>query len=458
MNVTGATPAAVGRALSDVRSAARQAGERGRLFARHPVEQFRVTVERTGFGYPAQVVFLIDVVLVAVSTIAVAQRIGAGYLPSWLPILAALLTCVHWPLHVLFDILPKPLLITVLTMSAVALFLAQPVPNDAAPFILIAAAGEIAAITPMIASIPAACAMIAELMFFESIGHMSIGLPIYGFAVLCGWMTGQMMNYQRRYLYQEREYQEVRSAQAADEERRRIAREVHDVIAHSLSITLLHVTAARHALQTDRDVDEAVDALTDAERLGRQAMADIRRTVGLLDQRPASMTPEPGLDDIGELVADCVRAGLEVDYCLEGNSTGISAGLGLALYRISQESLANIAKHAPGSKAELRIILCSKEISVTVTNTLPAGVIARPGRGMGLSGMRQRIALVGGTLTAGPTDDAWRVEAHIPHNPQALCVATAAEDSLRTVLQSMARKVQGAGTDTTKPNVPWESV
>ncbi|MGV9411173.1 sensor histidine kinase [Nocardia sp. NPDC003693] len=455
MNVTGATPTSVGRALGavgrKVGSAGRalggtgltlrECGQRIRLFARHPVEQFRMNVERTGFGYPSQVVFLIDVVVLAIALIAVGQRIGEGYLPSVLPFVAALLTLAHWPLHVLFDVMPKPLLLTALTLTAVALFLAQPVQNDAAPFILIAVAGEVAAIAPMIVSIPVALTMIAQLMFFESIGHVDLGLPIYGFAVLCGWMTGQMMNYQRRYLYQEREYQEVRALQAADEERRRIAREVHDVIAHSLSITLLHVTAARHALQTDRDVDEAVDALADAERLGRQAMADIRRTVGLLDQRPASQTPEPGLEDIPELVEDFVRAGMNVDYSLCGDTTRVSAGIGLALYRISQESLSNIAKHAPGARATVRIVLSAKEVAVEVRNTLAAGALPRTGRGMGISGMRQRAALLGGTLTSGPLADGWHVHARIPlTSGQLACMAAVAEDSLWTVLQSMTRK------------------
>ncbi|MRH93182.1 histidine kinase [Nocardia sp. SYP-A9097] len=440
MNVTDATPKAAERALRDVQDWAWASGHRIREFARHPVTEFRRNAEQ--FGYPANIVALIDLVLFTVAAIAVFQRYDHGYWPSLLPVLALLLTYSTGPLYAFFGLVPKPLLIAAITMTAEAVFLAQPVPTDAAPFVLIAAAGEVAALAPMIASIPVALAMIAQLMFFSSIGHLDIGMPIWFFAVTCGWMTGQMLNYQRRYLYQERENQEVRAVQAADEERRRIAREVHDVIAHSLSITLLHVTAARHALQTDRDVDDAVEALTDAERLGRQAMADIRRTVGLLDQRPASQVPEPGLEDVEELVADFLRAGMAVDYRLDGDPSNISAGVGLALYRISQESLANIAKHAPGAPAKLRIMLCSRDITVDVRNTLPAGAALRPGRGMGISGMRQRISLLGGTLTAGPADDGWRVYARIPMTSQLACMAVSAEDSLRGVLQSVHRKLQ----------------
>ncbi|WP_067544631.1 sensor histidine kinase [Nocardia crassostreae] len=447
MNVTSATPAALGRALRELRGVPRASAERIRRFARNPAEEFRRNVERTEYGYPVPVVAMIDVVVVlVVGIIAMLHRYQDGYFPSVLPIVALVVLNLHLPLYAFLGIFPKPLIVTVLTMSAAALFLVQPVPTDIAPFVLFAAAGEVAAITPMLVSIPVACAMLAELVFFTSIGHVDLPLPVWVVGILCGWMVGQLLNYQRRYLFQERENQEVRAVQAADDERRRIAREVHDVIAHSLSITLLHVTAARHALQTDRDVDEAVDALTDAERLGRQAMADIRRTVGLLDQRPASQAPEPGLEDVGDLVADFVRAGMTVDYRLDGDAASVSAGIGLALYRISQESLANIAKHAPGARARLRIAISASEIRVDVSNTLPPGAAARPGRGMGISGMRQRIGLLDGTLTAGPYDGGWHVHARIPLTGEPVtglgCIAVAAEDSLRTALQSMTRKFE----------------
>ncbi|MCU1641107.1 MAG: Histidine kinase [Nocardia sp.] len=437
MNVTSATPGIAGRTLLDLRP--RDVADRSRRFVRHPVGEYRRYVEEMEFDYPVAAVFLVDVILIATGTGAVIQRALSGNVPNAAAFLALAMVYVAGPPCVVLSIPPRPLLFATVTMSAVALFLVQPVPVDVAPLILVAASGEIAAITATVASVPIAAAMIAELVFFGSAGHLD-GLPWFCFGIVFGWMTGQMLNYQRRYLYQERENQEVRAVQAADDERRRIAREVHDVIAHSLSITLLHVTAARHALATDRDVDDAVDALTDAERLGRQAMADIRRTVGLLGQRPALELPEPGLDDVDDLVADFVRAGMPVGYRLDGDPSGVTPGVGLALYRICQESLANIAKHAPGASAQLRIALCSKDIELTVTNSLPTGVTARPGRGMGISGMRQRIALLGGTLTADRAGEVWQVQAHIPLSGQTMCVATVAEDSLRTVLSSMARK------------------
>ncbi|QLY30020.1 histidine kinase [Nocardia huaxiensis] len=442
MNVTNATPRATGQTLRD---GARNSGERLRRFLRHPIDECRRNMAELPYDYPVAAMWLFDIMLLGVAVIGVLQRYS--YFPSPLPILALLTAYAIGPVYMVSGWLMPPVTMGIVTAVSGALFMVQPVNIDVAPFVLIAGAGQLGAIASSRVSLPFAGLYLLELLFFERIGYLDEGILMYGPAVLFGWMVGRMMQYQRKDLYQEREYQEIRAGQAADEERRRIAREVHDVIAHSLSITLLHVTAARHALQTDRDVDEAVDALTDAERLGRQAMADIRRTVGLLGERTSPQTPEPGLDDIPDLVADFVRAGMEVDCHVEGDPGGVTAALGLAVYRVSQESLANIAKHAPGAQAWVRIKLGVKDITVQVTNTLPAGAITRPGRGMGISGMRQRITLLGGILLAGRGGDGWRVEARIPMHgpdPHLPCVALArsADASVRSIVQSMTAKWQ----------------
>ncbi|MVU76431.1 histidine kinase [Nocardia sp. ET3-3] len=442
MNVTGATPETIGQVRQELREWLSESGVRARRFARDPLAELRRWVDSSGFDYPVSMVVLVDLMMFAIGTIAYAERVAAGYFPGGLPLAALLIIIMTGPPCVIFDFPPRPVLLATLAMVAVALFLIQPVPLDVAPLVLIVITGEIAAITRAAVGTAVGLAMFAELVFFGSIGHVDgLAFTWFSLGILFGWFTGQLLNYQRRYLYQERDYQHIRALQAAGEERRRIAREVHDVIAHSLSVTLLHVTAARHALQTDRDVDEAVDALADAERLGRQAMADIRRTVGLLDGHPASLRPEPGLDDIQDLVSDFVRAGMTIDFRTTGDPAQVSAGLGLAVYRICQESLANIAKHAPGAQAQVRIMLHARHIDLTVTNTLPTGAVARPGRGMGISGMRQRLAVLGGTLTAGVEDDGWLVRARIPTTGQLPCIA-AAEHGLRSVLSSMTNRPQ----------------
>ena len=139
------------------------------------------------------------------------------------------------------------------------------------------------------------------------------------------------MRTQRLLLAEQIRVHEALAEHAAADERRRIAREVHDAIAHSLSVTLLHVTGARRALQQDRDVDDAVEALEQAEQLGRQAMADIRRTVGLLDDSPMKIAPEPGIDDIEVLVQDFERAGLAVTLRVDGAPRRVSGAVELGL-------------------------------------------------------------------------------------------------------------------------------
>jgi signal transduction histidine kinase len=171
-------------------------------------------------------------------------------------------------------------------------------------------------------------------------------------------------------------------------------------------------------LQQDRDVDDAVEALEQAERLGRQAMADIRRTVGLLDSGPkktAQTTPEPGIDDIGVLVEGFERAGLAVTLRIDGTTRCVSAAVGLALYRITQESLANVAKHAPDSKSTVALSISAASARLAVNNQLPAAVAAAQSpEGRGLRGMRQRVELLGGAIDVGPTPDGWSVCAEIP--------------------------------------------
>lgn len=392
----------------------RQSRDRIVEFARQPVVSFQRRVEELPFDYPPSVIITVDLALLIVAIAAAVQR--HSYFPTALPIFAVLLTSAFGPMYAFLGVMPRPVTLGLFAMAAEALFLAQPVSPDLAPFILVAAAGEVSAIAPKRISVPTTVAMMVELVVFEANGHLQ-GLPSYLVSIAFGWMAGVMLQYQRRFLYQERGFQNIRAAQAADEERRRIAREVHDVIAHSLSITLLHLTAARRALQTDRDVDEAVDSLTEAEQLGRQAMADIRRTVGLLDARPSKQAPEPGVEDIAGLVGDFVRAGLDVRYVCPDDLRAVSPAVGLALYRIGQESLANVVKHAPGASASVRVAVDAAAVTLTVDNTLPAGVPAQPGKGMGISGMTQRAELLGGRLLAGQHDGGWSVRASIPLAP-----------------------------------------
>jgi signal transduction histidine kinase len=299
--------------------------------------------------------------------------------------------------------------------TAVMLFATStPIRGDFAPALLAVMVGAVGTLTYVGGGLLAAVSASALLLAASAL-HRLDAVPLYLGLVGGGFLIGCLMNTQRRLLVEQIQAQEALSEHAAADERRRIAREIHDVIAHSLSITLLHVTGARRALQQDRDVDDAVDALEQAEQLGRQAMADIRRTVGLLDHGPMKIAPEPGIDDIGVLVKDFERAGLDVALRVEGPTWRVSAAVGLALYRIAQESLANIAKHAPDSKSEVALDISTKTARLSVNNRLLAVVaVAQSPEGRGLRGMRQRVELLGGAIEVGPTHDGWSVCAEIP--------------------------------------------
>jgi signal transduction histidine kinase len=197
-------------------------------------------------------------------------------------------------------------------------------------------------------------------------------------------------------------------------ERRRIAREVHDLVGHSLSVVMLHVSGARHLLR--RDVDEAERALIEAERAGRGSLAEIRRTVGLLrDADGFGTSPIPGVDDLAELVGQYRRGGLDVALTVRGATTAIDSVTGLTLYRVTQESLANVAKHAPDGRATVDIDIGSDRATIQVANSVRERTSASPAGGVGIVGMQERAQAIGGDLLAGPTDSGWLVTAWLPH-------------------------------------------
>ena len=265
------------------------------------------------------------------------------------------------------------------------------------------------------------------------IGAVSIGMivvvarttsivngPVHLLDVVLGFVIGGMLRSQMRALTAERAARAGERERATLAERERIAREIHDLVAHSLSVTLLHITGARHAL---RDVDDPaaagfdvadVDAaLADAEQVGRRAMADIRQTVSTLTDGPAATRALPGAADIHGLVAQMELAGLDVEYAEDGDPSMLAHGTGLGLYRIAQESLANIAKHAPDATARVRFSVDQRRARLTVRNALPPEHTTDEG-GSGIAGMRARAAQLGATVVAGPEEGDWVVDVRMP--------------------------------------------
>lgn len=228
------------------------------------------------------------------------------------------------------------------------------------------------------------------------------------------WACGLAFRKQQETLVRLQRAQQELAAKAVGEERSRIAREVHDLVAHSLAVTMLHLTGARLAL-ADGEMAEAEAALTSAERLGRSSMAGIRRAVGLLSDPGAdpSWAPEPDERDVAVLVEDYRRAGATITLHAAGDSNDADPDVGLAVFRVVQESLANAVRHAPGQPVE--VLLRWREHGVDLTVTNPVAVAApRSADGHGLTGMRERVESLGGAVSAGPSDGTWCVSAAIP--------------------------------------------
>ncbi|HEX4657391.1 MAG TPA: histidine kinase [Streptosporangiaceae bacterium] len=194
------------------------------------------------------------------------------------------------------------------------------------------------------------------------------------------------------------------------EERNRIARDLHDVIAHSLTVSLLHVTSAR--LAVEYDPADAARALAEAERLGRQSLAEVRATMGLLRSEPAEgiAAPVPGADQVPRLIQQLRNAGADVALVVDGDARGLPATTGSTVYRIVQEALTNASKHAPGSPVLVTIVIHNGQADVTVDSAGPPG----QGSGLGLLSMQERAQAVGGTCTAGPGGRGWLVRACLP--------------------------------------------
>jgi signal transduction histidine kinase len=233
------------------------------------------------------------------------------------------------------------------------------------------------------------------------------------------WLTAHLLARQRRLLLALRAAQADLASRAVAEERHRIAREVHDVIAHALTVTLVQITGARHVMF--RDPAGADVALNEAERLGRQSLADIRRFIGLLGsvrQSESLVVPLPTLADLPDLVQNFRHAGLAGDLRVTGEAGQIAAASSLGLYRIAQEALANVAKHAPGAQVDVELVVDDGVARLRIADTGAAEAAelspAAGGSGLGIQGMRERAASIGGTLQVGPLEHGWLIECTLP--------------------------------------------
>lgn len=302
-------------------------------------------------------------------------------------------------------------------LTGIAVLVSFPVTDrviDPAPITLAFAVGEVTATDGGRRGLVAVGASAAVLAVFGD--YDSDVMPLFVGELLVGLVFGYMLRWQMRALAAEKSARHEESVRATLAERQRVAREIHDLVAHSLSVTMLHVTGARRALQQDADIPEAVEALTDAERIGRQAMADIRRTVGVLAADGSARddaSPLPDAGDLDRLVADFRGAGLVVDWTCTGDVRRLGGTAGLGVYRVVQESLANVVKHAPGSAVTVRLVVETGRARLTVCNPVLAGAVVGTD-GSGVAGMTSRVDQLGGRLAIGRSGDDWLVDLTVP--------------------------------------------
>jgi signal transduction histidine kinase len=255
-----------------------------------------------------------------------------------------------------------------------------------------------------------------ELAFFatEWVVKPDAGWSAWIAASVLTCSVGVLLRYQFDLVEQLRAAQSELASKARAEERNRIARDLHDVIAHTLTVSLLHVMSAR--LAVEHDPADASRSLAEAERLCRESLGEVRTAVGMLreDGDVEGLAPLPGVDGLPELVGRFRAAGVDVTLATEGEAGRLPATVGLALYRILQEALTNVVKHASGSAASVRLVIEPGTVRLSVHSTGTPG--AGRGSGHGLLSMRERAESLGGSCTAGPGDQGWLVRAVFPLN------------------------------------------
>ncbi|MFB8351181.1 sensor histidine kinase [Streptomyces niveus] len=287
------------------------------------------------------------------------------------------------------------------------------------------------------AAVPTLLVHIAAATYFTSGSNVYLRtLVVLALALVAAWMIGVSVRERREHAVEQRTQA---AAQAVAAERLRIARELHDMIAHSIGVIAIQAGVGSRVIGTQPD--EARKALVSIEATSRETLAGLRRTLGTLRRtgpdagaEPVSLDPTPGLADVERLAASTSKgAGVRVDLRWRGERRAIPADIDLSAYRVVQEAVTNVVRHAGTPSCRVTVEYGAGEVSVEVVDDgrgcEPAD-IDRAG-GWGLIGMRERVGLLDGRLTAGPRPEGgFRVEARLPVPGQA--ATTGAEAGART--------------------------
>ncbi|MHB8689149.1 MAG: sensor histidine kinase [Candidatus Dormibacteraceae bacterium] len=237
---------------------------------------------------------------------------------------------------------------------------------------------------------------------------------LFGLPVVLGYGVRN----RRAYTAQLEEQNRLLARQAASEERNRIAWELHDVIAHSVSVMVLQATAGARVAK--RDPSEAALAFGVIEETGHRALVELRRTVGVLrggKDSGADLLPQPGLGQLEQLIEQVQGAGLAVKLDVQGKPLLLPAGVDLSAYRIVQESLTNVLKHGHAGRAVVEVRYDDDSLVLEIRDDGHGPLASPAADGHGLAGMRERAAMLGGELVAGRFEGGFRVRVHLPVAP-----------------------------------------
>ena len=252
---------------------------------------------------------------------------------------------------------------------------------------------------PVVAQMTSNGALALALAFSPSLGKMAAALQ--SLQLLAFWLAGVLVRGRRQAVSMAARSAALQrqAEQAAAAERARIARELHDIVAHHLSVVVLHAAGARASGGADPVTLEEI------ENSGRQALTETRRLFGVL-REPGEETgraPQPGISELPALAGSLRAAGLEVSLSIDGDHAALPSAVNVSAYRIVQEALTNVLKHAGPARAEVTVGCAEGSVTIEVTDDGPGNPAPQPlTGGQGLVGMRERVAVFGGDLRAGP--------------------------------------------------------
>jgi len=355
------------------------------------------------------IVFPLAVVIVAALTFITEP-------PTVAIVVCLLIALVPWAFVASGGRVPPILLILVDTIAVSALVLQL---DDAtAMFIVIVAIAWAAAQGLRLASIigfVGAAAIVIVAMATEHDAFRQSGAVSWITGLAMGWFMGVLVNHQRQLSDDLTEARHELSLAAIRDERAMVAREVHDIVGHGLTVALLNISGARRHLS--KNPETAADALDRAEAVTRDSLETVRNVVGLLSSENQRFEPMPGGADVGAIVEQARESGLPVSLAMTGDPAELEPAVGLTLVRLLQESLSNASRHAPGAPIDVSLTVALNSVTAVVSNPMPHGAdaAALPNRrGLGVASMTDRVAAVRGTLEIGRCDDRWRVRCVLP--------------------------------------------